>query len=103
MRVTLILYGEHALKHGSRRELEVEEGKRVGELLRELGIGTDEHHILVNEKRVEESHPLSEGDRIKVLPVVYGGSFARPVDAGHVHGEQAFHVPRLKVFLYFIR
>ncbi|NJE62146.1 MoaD/ThiS family protein [Thermococcus sp. 21S7] len=92
MRVTLILYGEHALKHGSQRELEVEEGKRVGELLRELGIGTDEHHILVNEKRVEESHPLREGDRIKVLPVVYGGSLPGPVDAGHVHGQEHLDV-----------
>ncbi|ASA78615.1 MoaD/ThiS family protein [Thermococcus sp. 5-4] len=92
MRVTLVLYGEHALKHGSRRELEVEEGKRVGELLGELGIWTDEHHILVNEKKVNEDHVLREGDVVKVLPVVYGGSLARPVDAGHVHGQEHLYV-----------
>jgi sulfur carrier protein ThiS len=92
MRITLILYGEHALKHGSQRELEIEEGKRVGELLRELGIGADEHHILVNERKVNEDHVLREGDRIKVLPVVYGGSLPGPVDAGHVHGQEHLDV-----------
>jgi len=85
MRVTLILYGEHALKHGSRRELDVEEGRSVGELLRELGIGTEGHHVLVNERKVDENHVLKEGDVLKVLPVVYGGSFTGPVDARHVH------------------
>ena len=92
MRITLMLYGEHALKHGSQRELEVEEGKRVGELLKELGIGTDEHHILVNERKVNEDHVLREGDVLKVLPVVYGGSLSRPVDAGHVHGQEHLDV-----------
>lgn len=72
MKVTLILYGEHALKHGPRKELEVEEGKSVGELLRELGISTSEHHILVNERKVDDC-TLKDGDVVKVLPVVYGG------------------------------
>ncbi|MDV3104779.1 MoaD/ThiS family protein [Thermococcus waiotapuensis] len=72
MRITLILYGEHALKHGPRKELEVEEGKRVSELLRELGISPGEHHILVNERKVEDCR-LKDGDVVKVLPVVYGG------------------------------
>ena len=86
MRVTLVLYGHNALKHGPRKEVEVEEGKRVGELLKELGIGTNEHHILVNERRVNEDHLLKDGDVVKVLPIVYGGSLAGPADAGHVHG-----------------
>ncbi|NJE05665.1 MoaD/ThiS family protein [Thermococcus sp. M36] len=73
MKVRLILYGEHALRHGSKLELEVGESRTVGELLRELGISTSEHHILVNEIKVDESYVLKDGDVLKVLPVVYGG------------------------------
>lgn len=80
MKVTLVLYGHNVLKHGPRKELEVGEGKRVGELLRELGIRADEHHILVNEGKVDRDYQLRDGDVVKVLPIVYGGSFTGPID-----------------------
>lgn len=73
MRVKVVLYGEHALKHGPRLELEVEEGTTTGELLKKLGISAGEHHILVNERKVDENYLLRDGDVLKVLPVVYGG------------------------------
>lgn len=73
MRVKVVLYGEHALKHGPRLELEVEEGTTTGELLKKLGISAEEHHILVNERKVDENYLLRDGDVLKVLPVVYGG------------------------------
>ncbi|AEH24375.1 MoaD/ThiS family protein [Pyrococcus yayanosii] len=73
MKVVLILYGELALKFSPRSEVEVEEGTTIGELLRKLGISAEEHHILVNEKKVSEDHVLKEGDIVKLLPVVFGG------------------------------
>ncbi|NJE42935.1 MoaD/ThiS family protein [Thermococcus sp. GR6] len=73
MKITLVLYGQYALRHGSRKEVEVDEGKTIGKLLRELGISANEHHILVNEGKVDEDYVLKDGDVVKLLPVVYGG------------------------------
>ncbi|WP_048150769.1 MoaD/ThiS family protein [Palaeococcus ferrophilus] len=73
MKVKVVLYGEHALKHGPRLELEVEEDTTAGELLKKLGISAEEHHILVNEKKADRDYSLRDGDTLKVLPVVYGG------------------------------
>ncbi|ACJ17298.1 hypothetical protein TON_1808 [Thermococcus onnurineus NA1] len=73
MKVILILYGEVALRFSPRMELELEERTTVGELLRELGISAVEHHILVNERKVDHSRVLKDGDVVKVLPVIYGG------------------------------
>ena len=57
-----------------------------------MGIRADEHHILVNERKVDRDYQLRDGDVVKVLPVVYGGSFAGPVDAGHIHGQEHLDV-----------
>ncbi len=73
VKVTLVLYGEHALKHGSRLEFEAVEGETVEELLGELHIGTEGHHLLVNERKVGKDHVLKDGDVLKILPFVYGG------------------------------
>ncbi|NJD98851.1 MoaD/ThiS family protein [Thermococcus sp. LS1] len=73
MKVMLVLYGEVALRFSPRMELDIGEGTTVGELLRELGISAAEHHILVNERKVNEGYVLKDGDVVKLLPVVYGG------------------------------
>ncbi|AIF68640.1 hypothetical protein PAP_00990 [Palaeococcus pacificus DY20341] len=73
MRVKIKLYGDLALNHSPEFELEVREGSDVKELLRELKISVEEHHILVNERKVDESYKLKDGDVLKLLPVVYGG------------------------------
>ncbi|HIH73631.1 MAG: Uncharacterized protein XD43_0258 [Thermococcales archaeon 44_46] len=73
MKIKVRLYGELALKHGAEVELEVKEGARVGDVLKILKISDSEHHLILNERKVSKDHPLSDGDTLKVLPVVYGG------------------------------
>ncbi|NJE85978.1 TGS domain-containing protein [Thermococcus sp. CX2] len=73
MKIRLVIYGELALRFSPKMELEVEEGTTVGEVLRRLGISAAEHHILVNERKVDESRTLKDGDVVKLLPVIYGG------------------------------
>ncbi|ASJ17496.1 thiamine biosynthesis protein ThiS [Thermococcus chitonophagus] len=74
MRVTVILYGNHALKYGPKIEIKVREGERVGEVLRELKIAPEDYHLLINERKVDENYQLKDGDTVKVLPIVYGGN-----------------------------
>jgi len=73
MKIKVRLYGELALKHGAEVELEVKEGARVGDVLKILKISDSEHHLILNERKVSKDYPLSDGDTLKVLPVVYGG------------------------------
>lgn len=73
MKVKLRLYGELALKFSPYLELEVKEDITIGELLSGLRISPREHHIIVNERKVNENYKPKEGDEIKLLPVVYGG------------------------------
>ncbi|WP_457754620.1 MoaD/ThiS family protein [Thermococcus sp.] len=78
MKVKIRLYGELALRFSPEFEVEIEDGSTVGDLLKRLKISADEHHILVNEKKVRKNHKLNENDYIKLLPVVYGGYSPRP-------------------------
>lgn len=73
MRIRLRLYGGLALRFSPCLELEVKEGITIGELLDRLRISSREHHIIVNERKVNENYKPKEGDEIKLLPVVYGG------------------------------
>ncbi|GAB6101069.1 hypothetical protein JCM16138_02920 [Thermococcus atlanticus] len=73
MRVKLVLYGALAMKFAPEFEVDAEEGITVGELLKTLGISTEESHILINERKVGEEQPLKNGDTVKILPVIYGG------------------------------
>lgn len=73
MRIKLVLYGALALKFAPEFEVDAEEGIRVGELLKKLSISAEESHILINERKVSEDHPLKNGDTVKILPVIYGG------------------------------
>ena len=73
MRVKLVLYGALAMRFAPEFEVDVEEGSRVGDLLKKMGISTEECHILINERKVSEGQPLRENDVVKILPVIYGG------------------------------
>ncbi|WP_175059199.1 MoaD/ThiS family protein [Thermococcus sp. 2319x1] len=73
MRIKVRLYGELALKHGAEVDLEVEDGTTIGDVLKILKISDSEHHLILNERKVSKDHPLSDGDTLKVLPIVYGG------------------------------
>ena len=72
MKIRVRLYGELALKHGAEIELEVRDGATVADVLNTLRISASEHHLILNERKVSKNHPLSDGDTLKVLPVVYG-------------------------------
>ncbi|NJE07013.1 MoaD/ThiS family protein [Thermococcus sp. M39] len=73
MKVRIRMYGELALKFSPEFDIEIEEGSTVEDLLRKLKISAEEHHILVNERKVEKNYKLKENDYVKLLPVVYGG------------------------------
>ncbi|ASJ10282.1 thiamine biosynthesis protein ThiS [Thermococcus sp. P6] len=73
MKIKVKLYGEAALKHGPEIEIEVKEGTRVSDVLAMLKLSENDHHLLINERKVSKDHPLNDGDVLKVLPVVYGG------------------------------
>ena len=73
MKIKIRLYGELALKFSPEFEIEIQEGSIVEDLLRKLRISAEEHHVLVNERKVEKSYKLRENDHVKLLPVVYGG------------------------------
>lgn len=73
MKIRVRLYGELALKHGAEIELEVKGGTTVGDVLKILKISDSEHNLILNERKVSKDHPLSNGDILKILPVVYGG------------------------------
>ncbi len=73
MKVRLVLYGAFALKFAPEFEIDVKEGTKVGDLLKKLGISMEGYHILINERKVAEDHPLKNGDTVKILPVIYGG------------------------------
>ncbi|MBO8175012.1 MAG: MoaD/ThiS family protein [Thermococcus sp.] len=73
MKIRIKLYGELALQLSPEFEIEIEEGSTVEDLLRKLKISAEEHHILVNERKVGKNYKLKENDYVKLLPVVYGG------------------------------
>ncbi|NJE25622.1 MoaD/ThiS family protein [Thermococcus sp. MV5] len=73
MNIKVKLYGELALKYKPEIEIEVRENALVNDVLTLLKISENEHHLLINEKKVSKDYPLQEGDILKILPVVYGG------------------------------
>lgn len=73
MKIKVKLYGELALKYKPEIEIEVRENALVNDVLTLLKIRENEHHLLINEKKVSKDYPLQEGDILKILPVVYGG------------------------------
>jgi sulfur carrier protein ThiS len=78
MRVSVRLNGPMAALLGPRRELELAEGARVGDLLAaladEAGVGgVPGLAVAIDGTIVDETRALGEGDRVAVLAPVAGG------------------------------
>ena len=59
---------------GKNSELHVDEGKTVGELIRELSIPEDAPKILfVNGIHADKARVLEDGDRLALFPPIAGG------------------------------
>ncbi len=78
MKVKVRLYGHlEWYSPGGRREheLEVPDGSSVGDVIRALGLPPAEVALVsVNGDRAEEGRRLRDGDELRILPVVSGGS-----------------------------
>lgn len=55
------------------REVEVAGGRKVHEVLRELGIDPDAVLVIRERELVTREERLAEGDEIEVRPVISGG------------------------------
>lgn len=54
--------------------VETEDGATLGDLLGKLKIPAEEVTvIMVNGKRQKEDHPLKDGDRVGIFPLIGGG------------------------------
>jgi molybdopterin synthase catalytic subunit/molybdopterin converting factor small subunit len=78
MRVTVRLFAglrEHA--GTGRRELELDDGARVGDIWPALGLGEEPGGLVfaVNRIYVERGRALSDGDEVALIPPVSGGAF----------------------------
>lgn len=79
MKVELKLYASlrsYLPEHidGKNSELQVDEGKTVGELIQELNIPDDAPKILfVNGIHADRARVLRDGDRLALFPPVAGG------------------------------
>lgn len=59
---------------GDRKEVEVEGGISVEEILAKLEIPSPlVGVVLVNGKQVDKSHVIREGDEVKLIPLIGGG------------------------------
>jgi len=56
------------------RAVELPEGARGFDLLKALGLAPDAHLLLRGETPIPHDEPLREGERVRVLTVVSGGS-----------------------------
>lgn len=78
MRVSVRLNGPMASLLGPRRELDLAEGARVGDLLAALAAqagveGVPGLAVAIDGAIVDATRPLAEGDRVAVLAPVAGG------------------------------
>ena len=55
------------------REVEVERGARVAEVLKALGINREEVIVRLGDAIVTEEEPVEEGSRIELIRVISGG------------------------------
>ena len=93
MRVTVRLFAgvrEHA--GTGRRELELDDGARVEDVWRALGLEEEPTGLVfaVNRVYVERGSALSEGDEVALIPPVSGGAFRLtedPIDLAAVVAE----------------
>ncbi len=62
------------LRHPERREVAVEGRRRVGELLRELGLQPEAYLVIRDNRLLTRDAQLEEGDTVEVRPVISGGA-----------------------------
>ncbi|MFB6208887.1 MAG: MoaD/ThiS family protein [Candidatus Nanohaloarchaea archaeon] len=61
------------LESEEERELEVDEGLNVEDLLDELEVESEEVLVARNGSIISSNHQLEEGDEIRVMDVIAGG------------------------------
>ena len=62
------------LRHPERREVAVEGRRRVGELLRELGLQPEAYLVIRENRLLTRDALLEDADTIEVRPVISGGA-----------------------------
>jgi sulfur carrier protein len=62
------------LRHPERREVTVEGRRRVGDLLRELGLAPEAHLVIRENRLLTRDAQLEEADTVEVRPVISGGA-----------------------------
>ncbi|HWP29725.1 MAG TPA: MoaD/ThiS family protein [Chloroflexota bacterium] len=62
------------LRHPSRREVEVPGRRRVGDLLRELGLQPEAYLVIRDNRLLTRDAQLEESDTVEVRPVISGGA-----------------------------
>ena len=62
------------LRHPERREVAVEGRRRVGDLLRELGLQPEAYLVIRENRLLTRDTQLEDADTIEVRPVISGGN-----------------------------
>ena len=62
------------LRHPERREVTIEGRRRVGDLLRELGLAPEAHLVIRENHLLTRDAQLEEADTVEVRPVISGGA-----------------------------
>jgi sulfur carrier protein len=62
------------LRHPERREVAVEGCRRVGDLLRELGLHPEAHLVIRDSRLLTRDALLEDDDVVEVRPVISGGA-----------------------------
>jgi sulfur carrier protein len=65
------------LRHPERREVAVEGRRRVGDLLRDLGLQPEAYLVIRDNRLLTRDAQLEESDTVEVRPVISGGA-SRP-------------------------
>jgi sulfur carrier protein len=61
------------LRHPERREVALEGRRRVGDLLRELGLQPEAYLVIRENRLLTRDAQLEDGDTVEVRPVISGG------------------------------
>ena len=61
------------LRHPERREVVVEGRRRVGDLLRELGLQPEAYLVIRGKQLLTRDVQIEEADTVEVRPVISGG------------------------------
>ena len=62
------------LRHPERREVTVDGRRRVGDLLRELGLQPEAYLVIRENRLLTRDAQLEDADTVEVRPVISGGA-----------------------------